>query len=129
MWGIAKCPGLIHVFPPSAPEFLRWLIIQQRLALLLRGCLGLDVLGVVGLWGGCCLHPCLALPVPAVKPSRGAGAAVLLCQRGGEVGSWGALTGQGAKEGTRHLPELQTLTLALGLGPAGESGQQSSVEH
>lgn len=64
-----------------APELLHWLIIQQRLALLLRGCLGPDVLGVAGLWGCCCSCPCSALPVLAVKLSRGAGTAVLLWGR------------------------------------------------
>lgn len=53
--GIAKPPGLIHVFPPELP---RWLIIQWCLALLHWGCLGLTDLGVLGMWG--CCAPVLA---------------------------------------------------------------------
>lgn len=49
--GHCKTSRLDSWFPSlCAPELRRWLIIQRRLALLLGGCLGPDVLGVAGLW-------------------------------------------------------------------------------
>lgn len=100
--GRCKTSWLDSCFPSlRAPELLHWLIIQRRLALLLRGCLGLDVLRVVGLWGCCCSCPCSALPVPAVKPSRSAG-----CVGMGVVrGLRGALTERTGLQSTWHLPE------------------------